>query len=101
SFSDLVRPLLERQDLTPDAAESLMTLMMSGDATDAQIGATLMALRIKGCTADELASFASVLRSNALAVPHGFEDLVDTCGTGGGIPSFNISTAAAIVASAA
>lgn len=79
----------------------LMRFLMGGEATDAQIGATLMALRIKGCTTQELAAFATVLREHAAMISHSYQDLVDTCGTGGGCPSFNISTAAAIVACAA
>lgn len=74
---------------------------MSGNATDAQIGAVLFGFRMKGCTTRELAAFVRVLRAKAAALDHGFDDLVDTCGTGGGAPSFNISTAAAIVACAA
>ena len=78
-----------------------MRFLMSGEATEAQIGGVLMALRVKGSTTNELASFAAVLRQQALSVHHLFDNLVDTCGTGGGIPTFNISTASAIVASAA
>jgi anthranilate phosphoribosyltransferase len=58
-------------------------------------------MRIKGCTTQELAAFATVLREHAATISHSYSDLVDTCGTGGGSPSFNISTAAALVACAA
>jgi anthranilate phosphoribosyltransferase len=101
SFPDLVQPLIERKDLSESQAVELMRHLMSGEATEAQIGGVLLGLRIKGCTTRELAAFASVLRERAASVTHSFDDLVDTCGTGGGIPSFNISTAAAIVAAAA
>jgi anthranilate phosphoribosyltransferase len=101
TFPDLVQPLIERKDLSEEQAIRLMRHLMSGEATEAQIGGVLLGLRIKGCTTRELASFAKVLREHATAVPNDYHDLVDTCGTGGGIPSFNISTAAAIVASAA
>lgn len=100
-FAEIIHPLLERRDLTRDQARALMRFLMSGEATDAQVGAALIALRIKGCTTQELAAFASVLREHAATISHSFSNLVDTCGTGGGIPSFNISTAAAIVACAA
>jgi len=78
-----------------------MMHLMSGDATDAQIGAVLFGMRMKGCTTHELASFARVLREKAAFLSHTYDDLVDTCGTGGGSESFNISTAAAIIACAA
>jgi anthranilate phosphoribosyltransferase len=101
TFSEIVEPLLRRRDLTTDQAQAMMRFLMSGDATDAQIGGVLIGLRIKGCTTDELAAFAAVLREKASTIKHTYPNLVDTCGTGGGINTFNISTAAAIVASAA
>src|SRR5947207_11786559 len=101
SFAEIIHPLLERRDLSRDQAMGFMRFLMSGEATDAQIGATLIALRIKGCTTQELAAFATVLREHAATISHPYLDLVDTCGTGGGSPSFNISTAAAIIACAA
>ncbi len=100
-FASLIDPLLARRDLSPEQAADLMAFLMSGDATEAQIGGVLLALRVKGCTTHELAAFAGVLREKALTVRNSFHDLVDTCGTGGGIPTFNISTASALVASAA
>ncbi|HVT12908.1 MAG TPA: anthranilate phosphoribosyltransferase [Fimbriimonadaceae bacterium] len=101
AFAEIIHPLLERRDLTRDQAMGLMRFLMSGEATDAQIGACLIAMRIKGCTTQELAAFATVLREHAAAINHDYPDLVDTCGTGGGCPSFNISTAAAVIACAA
>ncbi|HTQ12079.1 MAG TPA: anthranilate phosphoribosyltransferase [Fimbriimonadaceae bacterium] len=101
SYAELIHPLIERRDLDRDQAMNLMRFLMSGEATDAQIGGALIALRIKGCTTQELASFATILREHALMISHSHPDLVDTCGTGGGAPSFNISTAAALIACAA
>jgi anthranilate phosphoribosyltransferase len=101
SFAEIIHPLLERRDLTREQAVALMRFLMSGVATDAQIGACLIAMRIKGCTTQELAAFATVLREHASSISHSYPDLVDTCGTGGGSPSFNISTAAALIACAA
>ncbi len=99
-----LRPALERlvggNDLEPVEAESLMAFLVGGEATDAQIGGALMALASKGCAGAELAAFARVLRNSAISVSSSFPDLVDTCGTGGGAPSFNLSTAAAFVAAA-
>ena len=78
-----------------------MEFVMDGRATESQLGAVLLGLRVKGCTTNELASFVRVLRQKATVFAHPYSDLVDTCGTGGGMPTFNISTAAALVACAA
>jgi anthranilate phosphoribosyltransferase len=76
--------------------------IMRGDATPAQIGAFLVALRLKGETADEIAGCAEAMREHVLPVYPQRDDLVDTAGTGGdGAQTINISTAAAIVAAAA
>ena len=75
---------------------------MRGEATPAQIGGFLVALRLKGETADEIAGCAEAMRGHVLAVRPQRDDLVDTAGTGGdGASTINISTAAAIVAAAA
>jgi len=101
AFPEMVQPLIERKDLSEQQASLLMRHLMSGEANDAQIGAVLFGLRMKGCTTKELASFVRVLREKAAILDHNYENLVDTCGTGGGTESFNISTAAAIIACAA
>jgi len=101
TFGEMMQPVLESRDLDPATAEALMGYLMGGDATDAQIGAMLAAYRVKGANTRELAAFARVLREKSLQVAHDIPNLVDTCGTGGGIPSFNLSTAAAIVAASA
>jgi anthranilate phosphoribosyltransferase len=94
--------LLDGHDLTRDEAREAMNTIMSGDATPAQIGGFLVALRLKGETADEIAGCAEAMRAHVLAVKPKREDLVDTAGTGGdGGRTFNISTAAALVAAAA
>jgi len=100
-FGTLMQPLLEGRNLAPEEAVDLLTFLTSGEASDAQIGAAVTALRVKSCTADELAAFASVMRNQSTGPQHTFDDLVDTCGTGGGAPSFNISTASAFIAAAA
>jgi anthranilate phosphoribosyltransferase len=75
---------------------------MRGEATPAQIGGFLVALRLKGETADEIAGCAEAMRDHVLAVSPKRKDLVDTAGTGGdGAGTFNISTAAALVSAAA
>jgi len=81
-------------------AEAAFNVLMSGAATPAQIGAFLMALRVRGETVSEITGAAKVMRAKALKVeaPVG---AIDTCGTGGdGAGTFNISTAAALVAAA-
>jgi len=94
--------LLDGHDLTRKEAREAMNTIMSGEATPAQIGGFLVALRLKGETADEIAGCAEAMRAHVLAVRPRREDLVDTAGTGGdGGRTFNISTAAALVAAAA
>lgn len=94
--------LLDGRDLTRDEAREAMGAIMTGEATPAQIGGFLVALRIKGETPDEIAGFAEAIRSHVLAVRPQRDDLVDTAGTGGdGQATINISTAAALVAAAA
>jgi anthranilate phosphoribosyltransferase len=94
--------LLEGHDLTREDARAVMETIMSGEATPGQIGGFLVALRLKGETADEIAGCAEAMRAHVLPVKPAREDLVDTAGTGGdGGKTFNISTAAALVAAAA
>ncbi|MCC6612016.1 MAG: anthranilate phosphoribosyltransferase [Anaerolineae bacterium] len=87
-----------------DEAEAVMNEIMTGSATEAQIGAYLMALRMKGETQDEITGSARAMRANAHKVPTHSDagDLLDTCGTGGDRSgTFNISTTVAFVAAGA
>jgi anthranilate phosphoribosyltransferase len=94
--------LLEGRDLSRAQAREVMGEIMEGRATPAQIGGFLVALRLKGETAAEIAGCAEAMRAHALAVKPKRDDLVDTAGTGGdGAGTFNISTTAALVAAAA
>ncbi len=102
--------VVEGQDLSRQEASRVMEILMSGQATDAQIGAFLTAMRLKGETVEELCGFATVMREKAAVVPTqhalisrpGQSMLVDTCGTGGDAQgTFNISTAAAFVVAGA
>jgi anthranilate phosphoribosyltransferase len=94
--------LLDGRDLTRADAFEVMTSIMRGEATQAQMGGFLVALRFKGETPDEIAGCAEAMRVHVLAVRPKRQDLVDTAGTGGdGQHTFNISTAAALVAAAA
>jgi anthranilate phosphoribosyltransferase len=101
---DRMKALLGRvasgEPLTRNEARSAFEIMMSGDATPAQVGGFLMGLRVRGETVDELAGGAQALRERMLKV-HAPEDAIDTCGTGGDASgTFNVSTAAAIVVAA-
>src|SRR5437660_1523674 len=94
--------LLDGHDLTRDEAREVMSGIMRGEATPAQIGGFLIALRVKGETADEIAGCAEAMREHVLPVRPKRDDLVDTAGTGGdGARTINISTAAALVAASA
>ncbi len=93
-----------RQHLSAAEAQQAMTVILSGNAATAQIAAFLVALRMKGETAEELLGFARAMRQMATPVDAGLrgEPLLDTCGTGGdGLDTFNISTIAALVVAAA
>ncbi|MEM6301766.1 MAG: anthranilate phosphoribosyltransferase [Pseudomonadota bacterium] len=90
------------ENLGFDAMAAVMRVIMSGDATDAQIGGLLMALRIKGETIEEIAGAASIMRELATPVRLNVTDPVDLVGTGGdGANLFNVSTAACFVVAAA
>ena len=97
-----LQQVLDGRDLTREETREVMREIMAGEATPAQIGGFLVALRAKGETADEIAGCAEAMRAHALAVQPRRDDLVDTAGTGGdGAHTINISTAAALVAAAA
>lgn len=95
-----IAKVMRLQDLSADEAEQAMQLIMSGQATDAQIGGYLVALRMKGETVEEITGSVRAMLAYASRVPYPLngEPLIDTCGTGGdGSHSFNISTASAFV----
>ncbi len=99
-----LQQLIERRDLTQADMHAAMMAVMTGEATPAQIGAFLVALRMKGETVTEITAAAQVMRelSNKVELRVKRKHLVDTCGTGGsGIPLFNISTASAFVVACA
>ena len=103
ALRDALRALSAHQTLTEEQSRRAFDVVMSGEATPAQVAALLMALRVKGETADEVAGAAHALRDAMVRLPCDRPDeLVDTCGTGGGsVQTFNISTAAALVAAGA
>jgi anthranilate phosphoribosyltransferase len=101
-IQDALARLLDGHDLTRAESRQAMDAIMRGEATPAQIGGFLVALRLKGETADEIAGAAEAMRAHVVPVKAKRDDLVDTAGTGGdGGKTFNISTAAALVAAAA
>jgi len=96
---DCIQKLIEGTNLTLNEATQTMYEVMTGEATNAQTGALLTALRIKGESVEELIAFANVMKSQCLQIrPKVSGRLVDTCGTGGDkIKTFNVSTIAAFV----
>jgi anthranilate phosphoribosyltransferase len=104
SLLPFLHRVVEREDLSPADAERAMTAILDGEASTTEIAAFLVALRMKGETAEEVLGFARAMRGKALAVCPDLdgEPLLDTCGTGGdGLATFNISTTAAFVAAGA
>jgi anthranilate phosphoribosyltransferase len=101
-IQEAIGRLLDGRDLARQEARAVMDEIMLGQATPAQIGGFLVALRAKGETADEITGCAEAMRGHVLPVRPSRDDLVDTAGTGGdSAQTLNISTAAAIVAAAA
>ena len=102
NIKQALNQLAEGQSLSRDEMRAVMTEVMTGAATPAQIGALLMALRIRGETIDEIVGAAEVMRSLVTRVQVSQERLVDLVGTGGdGANLFNVSTAATFVVAAA
>ncbi|MEE8483046.1 MAG: anthranilate phosphoribosyltransferase, partial [Nitrospinota bacterium] len=102
-IKEAIAKLIEKKDLAEDEMVGVFGQIMSGGASDAQIGAFLIALRIKGETIGEITGAAKVMREKALKIktPKG-ATVVDTCGTGGDASgTFNISTTAAFIAAGA
>jgi anthranilate phosphoribosyltransferase len=93
--------LASGHDLAQEEAAAVLAEIMAGEASEAQIAAFLIALRTKGETVAELAGLAGTMRALATPVPCARDDLVDTAGTGGGRPTFNVSTTAALIAAGA
>jgi len=100
-ITEAIRTVVDGKHLGEEQMQETFEVIMKGLATPAQIGAFLVALRLKGETEEEIAGAARVMRAKAAKVDAG-DDLVDTCGTGGDASgTFNISTVAALVAAGA
>lgn len=97
-----IKHLLQHEDFSHQQMTDVMTQIMTGNATPAQIGGFLIGLAMKGETVTEIAAAADVMRSLATSVNINADHVVDTCGTGGdGASTFNVSTASAFVVAAA
>jgi len=103
NIQQAIKAVIAKQDLSEEQMHDVMSNIMTGKTTDAQIGAFLVGLSMKGETIEEITASAKVMRSLATAVEISpTNHLVDTCGTGGdGLGLFNISTASAFVVAAA
>ena len=99
---EYIEPLLQGESLSYEEATLLLDVVFEGEVPEAQIAAFLTAMRVKGPTAPEVAGLAKSLRSHAVKVKSGIENLVDVVGTGGAVvKTFNVSTAAGLVAAGA
>ena len=102
AMREVLLKLCRREDLSREESQAAFEAVMDGTATEAQIGGLLVGLAAKGATAEELAGAAAVMRDKAVRVDAGPGVVLDTCGTGGDVKgTFNISTAAALIAAAA
>ena len=102
NMSEAIARVIVGENLSEDEMIEVMKLIMTGEATDSQIGGFLVGLQIKGATVGEISGAALVMRELAMKVEVDTAGLIDTCGTGGsGSNKFNISTASAFVAAAA
>lgn len=106
-IKNAIRKVVEKQDLSEQEMIEIMNEIMSGDASDAQIGSFITALRMKGETVEEITGAVRVMREKATAIETGVDTsaggvVVDTCGTGGdGSGTFNVSTTSAFVVAGA
>lgn len=102
-IKQLIKKITSNINLTKEETEKLFDILMKGEATDSQIGAVLVGLKMKGETVDEISTAASVMRREAVKLPVSDRSkLVDTCGTGGDkVNTFNVSTITAFVVAGA
>lgn len=101
-YKDILNKLTNKQDMTKDEVREIITAINNDELTDGQISGFLVALVMKGTSLEETAYIAEAMRENCIPLqPKVSEEMMDTCGTGGGLSTYNISTATAIVAAAA
>ena len=98
-IKELIKKITDRRNLTDTETKNLFKILMEGKATDTQIGAILVGLKMKGETIDEIKSATEIMREKAVKIDiKDKENLVDTCGTGGDrVNTFNVSTITAFV----
>jgi len=102
TMQQALNQLIGGSSLSREQAKSVMSIIMSGEATSVQIAGVVTAMRMKGETKDEITGFAEAMRAYSSHLHTEQEGLLDTCGTGGsGVHKFNISTASSIIAAAA
>ena len=102
SLANVIQKLIDKNTFPQKDAEEIMAYILSGKCSDAELGAFLIAMRLKGEDLTELLGFTQVIRQQAVKVKAPIARLIDTCGTGGDLQdTFNISTLAAFVAAAA
>ncbi|MDO8586569.1 MAG: anthranilate phosphoribosyltransferase [Armatimonadota bacterium] len=101
-IKEAIRKVIDCRHLTQEEASQAMTEIMDGEATPAQVACLITAMRMKGETVDEITGFVRVMREKAVKITTSRDGALDTCGTGGDkLDTFNISTAAALVAAGA
>ena len=101
-MKELIKHVVEGNDLNQEQAVQAMEMIMTGESTPVQTAGFIAALRMKGETIDEITGFVQAMREKATKIPCKSQDLVDTCGTGGDSSgTFNVSTISAIVAAGA
>ncbi len=102
TITEYIEPMLRGQHLTFEQAGKVLDIIFEGEVPETQIAAFLTAMRCKSASSAEFAGLAKSLRAHCVKVDTGLDNLVDTCGTGGAtVKTFNISTAAALVATGA
>src|SRR3954451_16968369 len=100
-LTEAIDLLAARQDLTAQQSAAVLAEIMGGNASEGQTAAVLIAVRTKGETVDKLVGLATTMRLLATPVATGRDDLIDTSGTGGGLPTFKVSTTPALIAAGA
>src|SRR3954465_9964573 len=100
-LTEAIDLLAARQDLSSEQTAAVLAEIMGGNASEVETAAVLIALRTKGETVDEIVGLARTMRAFATPVRPSRTELIDTAGTGGGRPTFNVSTTAALIAAGA
>lgn len=101
-YKDILTKVTTHKELTKEEIFELISAINNNEISDVQIAGFQVALLMKGASLDEIAAIAKAMRENCVPLkPNVSEELMDTCGTGGGLSTFNISTATALVAAAA